>query len=109
MGKHGLHGEAEWAAHYSNINEVRGDHMDKEARLTNSIFSNIRPHIASSNDGPTPVNPLGKRPRDVQSPHSIGSVQDPSQRIFSQNQGSVHESLDFNTPSGVNNVFAPTK
>ncbi|MFS7936141.1 hypothetical protein Hanom_Chr05g00411961 [Helianthus anomalus] len=67
---------------------------------SNPDVGSPKPDFVNGDHGPTPIINLGKRNRDDRSPPSIGSVQGPSQKLFSHLSGPGSDPLDLNTPWG---------
>ncbi|MFS7977642.1 hypothetical protein Hanom_Chr10g00906411 [Helianthus anomalus] len=66
----------------------------------NNMVNKIRPIGPDVDTRPTPTVNLGKRSRDERSPPSVGSIQGPTQRLFSNLDRNTSEPLDLNTPVG---------
>ncbi|MFS7971404.1 hypothetical protein Hanom_Chr09g00832441 [Helianthus anomalus] len=64
------------------------------------MVNNIRPIGPDVDTRPTPAVNLGKRSRDERSPPSVGSIQGPTQRLFSNFDRNTSEPLDLSTPVG---------
>ncbi|MFS7960431.1 hypothetical protein Hanom_Chr08g00703101 [Helianthus anomalus] len=94
-----LHGEEEM---HATFNDVVGKE-NKTAKVSGCGPQLLEERESSKVgnpivEGPTPVNGLGKRPRNVRSPPSIGSLQGPAHKTFDHFFGAGESSLDLNRP-----------
>ncbi|MFS7947299.1 hypothetical protein Hanom_Chr06g00546651 [Helianthus anomalus] len=90
MGNPNLHGEENTTDHVPPHEVDKGDEWTPE--LANNAANGPGdggpmgldglPSQVGGDDGPTPVNCLGKRSRAFRSPPSLGSIQGPAQRFF---------------------------
>ncbi|MFS7995023.1 hypothetical protein Hanom_Chr12g01113011 [Helianthus anomalus] len=97
----GLHGNGEELLHGEKVNDHVGSPNN---RINDGSFNadlgdtNGGPDIIVNDDGPVMGPNLGKRNREDRSPPSIGSMQGPTQKLFSTSTRTCIEPIDLNTP-----------
>ncbi|KAJ0471318.1 putative RNA recognition motif domain, nucleotide-binding alpha-beta plait domain superfamily [Helianthus annuus] len=98
----GLHGNGEERLHGEKVNDHVGSPINRinDGGSINAELEAAKggPVLNGKDDGPVLGPNLGKRNREDRSPPSIGSMQGPTQRLFSTSTRSCIEPIDLNTP-----------